>query len=66
VGIVEFDINAAFICGALRVELERSGEPLPLADLQVASIAIANGLVLITGNVSHFERISRLPVENWL
>jgi tRNA(fMet)-specific endonuclease VapC len=66
VGIVEFDINAAFICGALRVELERSGEPLPLADLQVASIAIANALVLITGNSSHFERISRLPVENWL
>jgi len=66
VGIVDFDSKAAFVCGALRVELERSGEPLPLADLQVASIAIANELVLITGNVHHFNRISRLPVENWL
>jgi tRNA(fMet)-specific endonuclease VapC len=64
--IVEFDTNAAFICGALLVDLERSGQPLPLADLQVASIAIANELVLITGNVGHFRRISRLPVENWL
>jgi tRNA(fMet)-specific endonuclease VapC len=66
VEIVEFDTNAAFICGALRVELERSGQPLPMADLQVASIAIANKLVLVTGNVGHFQRISRLPVENWL
>jgi hypothetical protein len=31
--------------------LERSGEPPPMADLQVASIVIANSLVLITGNI---------------
>ena len=66
VRIAEFDSEAAFICGALRADLERSGEPLPLADLQVASIAIACELVLVTGNVGHFRRISRLPVENWL
>ena len=66
VTIVDFDSQAAFICGALRVELERTGEPLPLADLQVASIAIANDLVLVTGNVGHFKGILRLPVENWL
>jgi tRNA(fMet)-specific endonuclease VapC len=64
--IVEFDLNAAFICGALRADLERSGEPLPLADLQVASIAMANELVLVTGNIGHFQRVSRLSVENWL
>jgi predicted nucleic acid-binding protein len=66
VTIVEFDTNAAFICGALRAELERSGRTLPPADLQVASIAIANELVLVTGNVDHFTRIPCLPVENWL
>jgi tRNA(fMet)-specific endonuclease VapC len=35
-------------------------------DLQVASIAVANDLVLITDNVKHFEGISQLKVENWL
>ena len=66
VTIVDFDSEAAYVCGALRVELERSGMPLPLADLQVASIAVTNQLVLITGNVGHFQRIPGLPVENWL
>jgi len=66
VRIVDFDSEAAYVCGALRVELERSGAPLPLADLQVASIAVANKLVLITGNIGHFQRIPGLPVENWL
>jgi tRNA(fMet)-specific endonuclease VapC len=66
VAIVDFDSEAAYVCGALRVELERSGAPLPLADLQVASIAIANELVLVTGNVGHFQRIPGLPVENWM
>jgi len=64
--VVDFDMKAAFVCGALRADLERFGEPIPLADLQVASIAVANDLVLITGNVKHFERISQLKVENWL
>jgi predicted nucleic acid-binding protein len=64
--IVDFDSEAAYVCGALRVELERSGVPLPLADLQVASIAIANQLVLVTGNVGHFRRIPGLPVQNWM
>jgi tRNA(fMet)-specific endonuclease VapC len=66
VRIVDFDSEAGYVCGALRVELERSGAPLPLADLQVAAIAIANELVLVTGNVGHFQRIPGLPVENWL
>ena len=59
-------MKAAFACGALRTDLERSGETIPLADLQVAVIAIAHELVLITGNVKHFEHISRLQVESWL
>jgi tRNA(fMet)-specific endonuclease VapC len=66
VKIVEFDIKAACICGALRAELERSDKALLLADLQVASIAIANELVLVTGNVDHFSWIPQLPVENWI
>ena len=64
--VVDFDMKAAFVCGALRADLERFGEPIPLADLQVASIAVANDLVLITDNVKHFEGISQLKVENWL
>ena len=66
VQLVGFDAKAAYVCGAIRVELEYKGRPLSLADLQIASIALANDLTLITGNTKHFDRISNLQVENWL
>jgi len=43
-----------------------TGTPLATADLQIASIALAHNLILITGNVRHFERVPGLIVENWL
>lgn len=45
---------------------QRNLKELPPADLQVASIAIANELVLVTGNVGRFQRIPGLPVQNWM
>ncbi|MDM8522200.1 hypothetical protein QUF80_02415 [Desulfococcaceae bacterium HSG8] len=46
--------------------MEKKGQPLSFADLQIASVAIANNLTLITGNEKHFERIDELEIENWL
>lgn len=66
VSILSFDTKAAYICGGLRAGLERNGTPLALADLEVAAIAMANDLTLVTGNVRHFSRIEDLRVENWL
>ena len=66
VNIVGFDAKAAYVCGRLRANLEKSGLPLALADLEIASIAIAGNFVLITGNTRHFSRIKELQVENWL
>ena len=64
--VVGFNLKTAYICGALRTELETIGMPLSLADLQIAAIAIANDLVLISGNLQHFNRIPHLKAENWL
>jgi tRNA(fMet)-specific endonuclease VapC len=66
VQLVSFDAKAAYVCGVVRAGLEVSGTPLSLADLQVASIALAHNLILITGNTKHFNRITDLHVENWL
>ena len=54
--------EAADICA----DLWRRGEPLDDADILIAGIARANGLVLVTNNVQHFSRIRGLEVENWL
>jgi len=66
VRIVDFDSKAAYICGKLRARLEVQGQPLALADLEVASVAIANNMVLVSGNTRHFSRIAEISLENWL
>ncbi|NIA05116.1 MAG: PIN domain-containing protein [Proteobacteria bacterium] len=66
VNILGFDAKAAYVCGSLRAGLEKSGTPLALADLEIAAIAIANELTLVSGNLGHFSRIEGLKLENWL
>ena len=66
VNIVTFDTKAAYACGRIRASLEKLGTPLDLADLEIASIAITNDLILITNNIKHFKRIPMLKYENWL
>ena len=51
---------------SFRAELEQQGQPLDLADLGTASIALAGDFTLVTGNTRHFGRIEGLRVENWL
>lgn len=41
------------------------GRPIPDVDVQIAAIARANQLVLLTAD-AHFEQVSGLQVENWL
>ena len=66
VQILSFDSQAAFVYGRLRRELERQGRPVAEPDLRIASIALAHGLTLVTGNVRHFEHVPELSLENWL
>lgn len=54
------------VYGKLRAELEKKGTPLMEADLRIASIALYNDLIVITGNVKHFLKVKGLLVENWL
>ena len=64
--VLPFNSAAAVSYGELRAELERRGTPLGDADLRIGAIALARGLVVVTGNVRHFQRIPELLVENWL
>lgn len=61
-----FDRRVAFEYGRLRAELERKGQPLAEPDLMIAAIGLARNLVLVTGNVKHFERVEGLKLEDWL
>lgn len=60
-----YDEAAATWHGYERARLERVGRPAPFTDGQIAAIAHANGLVLVTINVRDFTRFRDLDVTNW-
>jgi len=51
--------------GEIKASLERKGVRLADADIIIGSIAIEEGLALVTGNVRHYNRIEGLVIENW-
>jgi len=64
-GIYSFDEAAAAKYAVIRAQLEREGRVISERDTQIASIAMANKLVLVTHNVKEFGRIGKLKVEDW-
>jgi tRNA(fMet)-specific endonuclease VapC len=64
--VLSFNSAAARKYGELRSEFERAGTPLSTADLQIASIALARNMTLVTGNTRHLDRVPGLKIEDWL
>ena len=64
-GIYSFDEAAAGAYAVIRAQLEREGRVISERDTQIASIAMANKLVVVTHNVKEFCRVGRLEVEDW-
>ena len=64
----DFDIHAASVYSDIKCRLERIGKIPHELDLQIASVAVANNLILVTRNVKDFTFIaenSALMLENW-
>lgn len=66
INVLTFNSQSVFIYGKIRAELEGKGEIISHTDIQIASIALANDLTLITRNIKHFSRISGLRIEDWI
>ena len=62
---VDFDEKSAEATAQIRVELERMGKPIGAYDVQIAGMAIANDLILVTHNTGEFGRVSGLKLEDW-
>ena len=60
-----FDDAAARAYGPIRADLERAGTTIGANDLLIASIALANGLILVSHNTGEFSRVPGLAVEDW-
>lgn len=60
-----FDDFAAEEYGKARDYLASRGTPIGPNDLMIASIALANGLTVVTHNTSEFSRVPGLKFEDW-
>jgi tRNA(fMet)-specific endonuclease VapC len=60
--ILDFDIEAADHFTRLRKLLPRSGT----MDLKIAAICLAHDAILLTRNISDFEHVPGLQIQNWL
>lgn len=63
--IIHLDSAAAIIAGRLRASLAASGTPIGPYDVQIAAIAMANNLILVTHNTREFGRVNELQIEDW-
>lgn len=61
--VLPFDSDAARRHAELRHAIR--AQPISDHDLIIASVAVVNGLTLVTGNVREFSRVPGLNVENW-
>jgi tRNA(fMet)-specific endonuclease VapC len=64
-GIYSFDEAATGKYAVIRTQLERKGRVISERDTQIASIAMANMLTIVTHNVKEFGRVEKLTVEDW-
>ena len=64
--LFSFNESAADAYGPLRAELEAAGTPISERDTQIAAIALANRLCMVTHNTKEFGRIPSLKMEDWV
>ena len=58
--------NSLRTYGDIRWQLENRGMKLDSMDLLIGATALQEDLILVTGNLRHFERIPALRMENWM
>lgn len=67
--LLTLDARSAELAGRIYADLERIGQPIGRADPMIAAIALQHGLVLVTGNLAHYQRIQglgyTLKLESW-
>ena len=63
--ILDFDAPAAVEFGQIKVALHKISRPIPEVDSQIAAIARAHDMTVLTAD-QHFSVVTGLRVENWL
>lgn len=63
--VLPFTYKDARQCGLLRARLAASGTPIGAYDIMIAAQGIARGLTVVTHNISEFQRVPGIHLEDW-
>jgi predicted nucleic acid-binding protein len=66
VQVLNFSYKEAIKAGELIHQLYSMGKPIGIEDIMIGSIALCNGLKVVSANIKHFSHIPGLTIENWL
>jgi tRNA(fMet)-specific endonuclease VapC len=64
--VLDLRAPAEFVYASIRTTLQRQGVLIGANDLWIAAHAMAEGLTLVTNDVTDFSRVEGLAIENWL
>jgi tRNA(fMet)-specific endonuclease VapC len=53
------------IYGKQKAKLRKEGRLIGDFDLLIGSVALANKMIMVTQNISEFERLDGIVIENW-
>ena len=62
-----FEIGKAVMetFSAVKVSIQKTGNPIDDMDLLIASTAMTLNFTLVTNNEKHFSKVKGLKIENW-
>ncbi|WP_350297207.1 type II toxin-antitoxin system VapC family toxin [Limnohabitans sp. Rim8] len=63
--VLTFDLSAAVVNADLVSAREQLGQPLAMADAQIAATCLAHGARLATRNTRHFEGLGLVLLNPW-
>ena len=64
--ILPFDKSDCECYGVIRAYLQKRGTPIGPYDLLIAAQSLSRNFTLVTNNVTEFERVPSLNIENWV
>jgi tRNA(fMet)-specific endonuclease VapC len=65
VGILPI-FNSLDMYAKQKARLRKTGNMIDDFDLLIGCSAMKNGLILVTNNENHFDRIENIKIENWI
>ena len=63
--MLPFTVEDAVLCGGFREKLPSLGTPIGAYDIMIAAQGVSRGLTVVTHNISEFQRIPSISLEDW-